>query len=738
MPNLLFEIYTEEIPASYIEPALDQMADMLKKLGAEAGFEPKNIEKYATPRRLVLWATDFPERQLDKTVVITGPPESAAFKDGLPTKALEGFAKKQGVPIEDVQLVGPEGARKCSVKKIEKGRTCAEFLVTALPQIISKISFPKSMRWIPGNTATFARPVRSILALLDSEVVNFEWNGIKPGKVSYGHPFLSPEPMPVLKADIRVYAQNLKTKYVLLKQDERYDKIKDCILKVLYKGAAPSVSDIFLINEIKYLLEWPEPIVGEFDKKYLSVPDCIIKSAMTSHQRYFPVVNAEGKLENIFICFANRLSKDGAVIKRGNERVLKARLEDAKYFYEKDRKFTIGEFAKNIAPVIFHKDIGTYGQKIKRMSALCEFIMQKHNEHENIRQIPHEFSDKEIVQAKKAAELSKADLATDIVGEFPELQGTIGSVYAKEQGIEEEIAEAIEQQYPHKFINKHTKIGNILALAESIDNIAAFFAAGHIPTGAKDPFSLRRASNKILYLSLPIPINNICDFNLPETFAKAMDLLRQDGHIKNISNDCAQMIIDFIKDKFRSSCKEDPIFKYHPKSTNQLPIEQNLPIKYPYDFVEAVLASRFDRLGEAWLRLDAIMELKNDAIWPSLVEIVQRTYNIAKNTPAPGKVVPNLLNEEPEKKLWEVYTSILERFNLLKTDPLGKLDYINVAKEYHNQFKMPVHEFFDKVYVNVEDAEIRRNRIALSWAVNRLFVENIADLKLIVMSGPGA
>lgn len=708
MPDLLFEIYCEELPASYIEPALEQMAFLFTEsiVSANISAPPGGGLLFATPRRLVMFTPGLPEGQEDKEVEVPGPSENAAYKDGKPTKALEGFVKKQCVSIDEVYLIdGPKG-KKCAIKKLVKGKSTDELLTAILPDLIGKISFPKSMHWVEGSKLTFARPIRNILAVLDDKVVNFEWNGVRSSNRSFGHSTYSDSSFSVPKADIEHFKIELESLNVVLDHEERKNSIRTAIG---FKSQKDWDQKSELAEEVSFLTEWPVAITGSYNAKYLTLPTCVLEAAMMEHQRYFPCY-LPGDIKNLtlsneFIFFADRPGDSADAIRTGNERVLRARLEDALFFFNKDGQVRFDDLAQMMQDVVFHKDIGNYGQKAERISKLGMFIASCL------------FDNKDVTDhAESAGLMSKADLATEMVGEFPSLQGKVGREYALLQGFPEEVANALEEHYMPTSAGgalPKSKAGISLALADKFDSITAFIATGHTPTGAGDPFGLRRAAYGIIRIIL----ENSLKLSVQDVIRDAISVLQDLSTIKELPVDLHEQVVHFLRTRFKLACQDESIM------TSKV---------FKYDEIDAVVDSSFDDLNDAVKCLDAIVELRqNKDTWEPLVEIVERTYNIAKNAPEPGDINLELLTEDAEKVLFEVFDKTGEEFSHLIEDE----KYVEAAKLYHDNLKDPVHRFFDEVYVNVDDELVRQNRIALSWAINRLFVENIADLKKIVIPG---
>ncbi len=693
MSNLLLEIGTEEIPAGYIVPALKQMEKLFTEQAKKTRLGFDSIHTTGTPRRLVLFVGGLPQNQEDIVQEIKGPSAKVAFDDGgTPTKAAVGFASSQGVKAEDMIVKDTSKGKYCfAVKEIE-GKKIFDILPEILTSVITSINFPKSMRW-KSDKLYFARPIRTIMALFDKDIINLELNGLIAGRSTGGHQFLSDNIIDILDADYEIYKERLKDENVIVEIDERRNIVRSEINSLL-SDYGTTLEDEVLLEEVTNLVEFPGTVKCSFDEEFLKIPSEVVITSMKDHQRYFPVKDKKGKLLPEFIVITDRGPGDGEIIRKGNERVLRARLADANFFWDEDKKTTLHDRLKDLEGVVFHEDMGSYLDRSERIGDLALFIAKILG-----------FAPDRLELVKRASSLCKTDLLTEMVGEFPKLQGIMGREYAIVQGEDEEVARSISEHYLPKYADDvlpETETGTVLSLADKFDIIAGCFAAGLIPTGSQDPYGLRRQSQGIIRILETKELR----LSLNEVFEKSLSNLTNvcpDGDSSKVYG----QILDFFKDRIYNTYLE----KGH-----------------RYDIIESVMKSGFDNISDLLCRLEVITKISKTAIWQNLVAVVERTFNIGKNCTIHGDVNEDLLEEEEERKLWTVYKK--EKEDLLKYVKPRRYEELSFA--YNEVFAKPVHDFFEKVFVNVEDERIKNNRLLLVKKVNELYVENIANLAFIV------
>lgn len=635
--KFLLEVGVEEVPDWMLPPAVDHLRAQVEQLIAPLGGKVTLAE--ATSRRLAIIAEKISEREADRTEVVKGPPVAA------PPQAVEGFARKQGLSAD--QLEQKDGYWQ--VKRIIPGRQAKSLLAEKVPDLIEEIPWPKSMYWKRdeiGPGFKFIRPIRWLICLLGKEVVPFEINGVKTSDFTMGHRRIGKRKP--LKVSISSYEKTLAKNGVILRAEERRKKIHDEV------AALGGQIDDALLETHVYLNEFPHAIGGEFATEYLSLPEEVLVTVMRHHQKYFAVYGPDGLLAAQFVAVTNTPG-DPDVIRTGNERVLRARFNDARFFFDVDQKKKLEDRVEDLRHVTFHKEIGSYYEKALRMVALCD-----------------------DESSRRAALLSKADLTTDMVKEFTELQGVVGGRYAEVQGESEEVAKAIYDHYKPVSMEDEipsTAAGQKVALADKIDTLTEMFRIGQIPSGSKDPFALRRAAQGVIRIlvegdaSIPVP---------------------NDPKLK-----------EFLLDRVR----------YYFKDVKG----------YAYDEVNAVLASGVNNLKEVAAKLKAVQAVRKTENFEPLAASFKRIKNILKqaNFTGGGEVNPVLLEEGPEQRLFEAKKSIQ-----LTGD--YSVDLVSIAS-----LRPAVDAFFDKVMVNVEDAAIRQNRLTLLSSLLRDF-SGIADFSEIV------
>jgi len=687
LKELLLEIGTEEIPSVYLNPAIGKIEELTKKLFAENRVSHGQIKVFGSPRRLILFVENLSDRQESITSKVIGPPKRVSFNEkGLPTQAAVGFAKNQGIRVEDLNVEKTEkGEYLCAVKE-EKGEATKKILPDILPKLIFSIPFPKHMRWGDGNVK-FVRPVHWILCLYNGDVVKFEFDSVKSGNKTFGHRFLSPKIFTV--KDFASYKKKTKENYIIFNQEDRRETILKEANKLAKKAGGSLYEDANLLEAVTHLVEYPCPILGEFGKEYLELPKEVLISVMKKHQRYFSIVNSNGSLLPNFIAISNNKVKNPAVMKAGYERVLKARFSDARFFYEEDKKKPLKEYIEKLKSVVFQEKLGTYYEKVERIVKLACYIADKIAP-----------DSKEI--SERGAFLCKADLVTQMVYEFPDLQGIMGREYARLSGEKQEVADAIYEHYLPRFAGDKlpdSRAGDIVSIADKIDTIIGCFGVGLIPTGSEDPYALRRQTlaiaNIILGKSYQISVSDLID--------RAMDIAGQKiergrGEVKN-------EVIDFFKSRLKNQLVSDG---------------------FSYDVVDAVFSARFNDILDAVNKVKALSELKTLEYFSPLAIAFKRAANIIKENKY-GSPDPALLKEDAEKELYDSFNSIKSDVEKLVEEKM----YLDAMKKIA-EIRGSVDKFFDKVMVMVEDKSLRENRLNLLSNISKLYGE-LADFTKIII-----
>jgi glycyl-tRNA synthetase beta chain len=688
MAEFVLEIGTEEIPSSFIPKALEEMKALLEKELQAQRIVYHDIKAMGTPRRLVLTSSDVALLQEGRSINVTGPARTIAFdKEGRPTKAALGFARGQGVAVDDLQTVQTEKGEYICLRKEEKGGETAALLVSILPRLIASIPFPKSMRWMDLDNS-FARPIHWILALFDGKIVPFQIGNVAAGNLSRGHRFMAPGSFQV--KDISEYIRRLKNSFVIVQPEER----KDLILTELQRAAAEVSGQILpddeLLEIVTYLVEYPVPIRGGFHPEFLSLPREVLITAMREHQRYFSLCNAGGDLLPFFVTVSNTKPKDLKIVARGNERVLQARLSDAKFFFDEDRKIPLMDRLAGLKKVVFHSKLGTSYEKVQRNVELAKVLAE---------QIDPSLTE----TVKRAALLCKADLLTGMVGEFPTLQGVMGRVYARLSGEREDVALAIQEHYLPISAGgdlPSTPTGAILSIADKFDTIVGCFGVGLIPTGTTDPYALRRQTLGIIHIIL----EKRYALSLGPLIDRSLSLLAD--KIERARREIKGDVLEFFKGRIQN-----------------LLVARGLSA----DAVEAAATVGFDDLVDLAERAKALHDLKGEPDFEPLATAFKRVVNISKGH-IPGRIYPKRFEQDVERELFSAFQTI----NKKAEKRISQKDYPGALKEM-TLLRQPIDEFFNGVLVMVEEDKIKANRLSLLGKIAHLFFK-IGDFSKITTS----
>ena len=682
--DLLLEIGTEEVPAHAMPGILAELEENAAKALADLRLAYGDIRTIGTPRRMALLVTELAERQPDVTEERRGPSAAVAFDaDGNLTKAGLGFAR--GAKVEPQDLVTKDGYVYTAIH--EAGEETSRLLSALLPDLIAHLSFPNSMRW--GDLDfRFIRPLRWLVALYGSEVIPFTLAGIRAGRTSRGHRFLGRTVFDIAAA--ADYEKACEKEYVIVDPARRREMIRRQIEAVAAENGGTAEISEELLEEVVYLVEYPTALAGRFEEKYLALPPEAVVTPMRDHQRYFPVKDAAGRLLPLFITVRNGGTDYLDTVRHGNERVLRARLADAQFFFDEDRKKSLMAHREKLKTVVFQEGLGTVYEKTERLARLAETIGKKLGA-----------TAEETAQARRAALLSKADLVTGMVTEFTELQGVMGCAYALLDGEEKAVAVAIDEHYRPRFAGDaepETVPGRILSLADKMDNIVATFSRGLIPTGSQDPFALRRQAlglaNMLIRAKYSLSISIIAD--------QAMDLLQitEQAARENLR----QEIAAFLRLRLKNIFDEEGI---------------------RYDVAEAVL-SDVDDIYACYGRGQAVAETLLAADMTAVIQAFVRAGNIAAKG-AGGEIDPALFAVPEEKNLYQAFTSAKSAVDSL----LEGQDYAG-AIDALRDLAAPIDALFDAVMVMDKEAKIRQNRLALLFAVDRL-IRRVADFDKIVL-----
>lgn len=716
MPDFLLEIGTEEIPARMIDDArselVKRMAALLVRESLMKPTDGKPVEdesswtafaSYSTPRRLAFRVSDIPTHQPDVTEQVTGPSLKVAYKDGKPTPAAEAFAKKVSVDVAALEKVTTPKGEYLAATVTRKGRQAAEILAEAVPKEIAAIYWPKNMYWRAGKPERFVRPVRWIVASLDAEIIPMEFGGIKAGHDSRGHRILGPEQVSI--GAPAQYVEAMQAAHVVVDSGQREYKIRkalDAATRTV-KGARWR-EDAELLKTVVNLTEWPSAILGNFDKQYLSLPEEVLVTVMRDHQKYFAVEDAAGKLAPHFLAVLNTDGDPDGLIRHGNERVLRARFNDARFFWDTDQKTPLVNRVEMLRAVTFQKDLGSYAEKAERTAALAARLSAT-----------LEKSGQKVDSAavQQAARLAKTDLTAELVKEFTELQGIVGGLYAKAQGLPESVATAIYDQYKPESTEDsapRTLEGSVLSIADKADSIAGMFALGLVPSGSKDPFALRRQANGI--------VKTIVEHKLPLDLSRLMIAAREqyagsEAEKKfTLSGEAyTQAVQNFFRERLEFYLRD--------------------VVGLAYDVVNATLAAGADDVVDAVARAEAVAKVRPSSDFESISVAFKRMKNILRQAAETKKAVaepfnPSALKDAEEKKLADAVPGVAKKVKELSASRQYEPALIEISC-----LRPPIDAFFDKVMVMVEDENLRAQRLGLLQTLVNEF-SSIADFSEIV------
>lgn len=687
--ELFLEIGTEEIPSGFLARVLEDLRKIAEGAFAGARLSHGEIRALGTPRRLVLTVEEVAEQQEPLEEQVMGPAKRLAFDEaGQPTQAAVGFAKGQGVDIESLLTVETDKGEYVAALRKEEGGMAEEILSSLLPDLISGLGFPKSMRWGEGDFR-FARPIHWVVALYGGGLIPFEVGGIRSGIHSRGHRFMAPEDFEVRRVDS--FIDDARDRFVIVDPEERLTLISQLCQAVAREAGGEILKDGELLEEVAGLVEYPTPVLGRIEVDYLNLPREVLITAMKHHQRYFPVVDEKGNLLPNFVAVSNTRADEPDTIRAGNERVLRARLADADYFYREDLKHPLKDYVESLKDVIFQKDLGTSFEKIERIVRMSQWLANR---------LDPETSKSTV----RAAWLCKADLETQMVYEFPELQGIMGREYALKGGEEEEVCRAIYEHYkPRGAEDGYPSAGpaSFVAIADKLDTIIGYAGLGTLPSGSEDPYGLRRAARGVL------------------------GTLLEHGYridMGELIQAAAEPLADQLNQSDPAALAEKSWEFLASRIENLLFAEG-----YRVDLVRSVLEARSGRRDVVDIRnrLDALAAISTDADFEPLTTTFKRVMNIIPDGEVPA-VESRYLKEKAEQSLYAIYSERAENISNL----LERKDYVAALREIAG-LRPAVDRFFDDVLVMDKDETLKNNRLGLLSAIGLLFAR-IADFTKIV------
>jgi glycyl-tRNA synthetase beta chain len=688
--DYLLEIGCEEIPAGFIGPALWNGSKLLEDSLRKARLAFRKIDIQGTPRRLAYLVRGLSERQEARSETVLGPPKAVAFDAaGRPTKAALGFAKSQGIPVEALSVFPTDRGEYLGFVREEAARPAMEVLPGIVSEFIPAIPFRKSMRWADLDVR-FARPVHWIVSLYGGEVVPVRYGNVDAGRETYGHRFLSPGPIGLPSPD--AYEGALAGAFVLVDLEARKERIREGLRNLSQGAGMKWVEDEPLVETVANLVEFPVVMQGRFEEKYLALPKEILVTSMRNNQKYFVFEDGGGKLRPAFAFVSNMTVPDGKVVVAGNERVLRSRLSDAEFYYWDDLKMPLFDRTEALKKVLFQADMGSYWEKTERMAEIASFVAS------------FGFPEKEA-DCRRAAFLSKADLTTGVVKEFPELQGVMGRHYASKTGESGEVSESVFEHYLPKGQSDDlpgTDIGAAVAIADKIDMVCGCFGVGLIPTGTADPYGLRRHTLGILSIlearNLRIRIGELVDRSLETLSPK----------LKFPAEEVRRKVMEFIAGRYLN-----------------LQVSRGIPA----DLAEAVIAAGMTDMADLRSKLDALVAFRADAAFEPLAEVFKRAINITKTYRGALDVSEELFEADEERALHAAAHGVAGRVAAAARD--GR--YAEAFREMA-ALQPLVAAFFEKVLVMAEDERVRNNRLALLKGLSAAF-SSVADFSRIASPG---
>lgn len=700
-PSLLIEIGVEELPLAALDIFYAQARENARKILEKNRLGFKEIFAEATPRRLAFFVEELSPKQKEEPTSVLGPAHDKAYdSEGKPTPALEGFLKSRQASLKDLKIKETPRGRYVALEKVQKGETAVKLIPRILPELLAAFPFPKMMRWEKSGFR-FPRPIRWAVVLYGKQTLSFSLPGIKTGRTSYGHRFLAPKALSLPEADWKKYQSLLKSRHVLLSRAER----ENLISKGLQKKFHQRDFDPDLVHEAAALVEEPFLVQGKFSGTYRDLPEEVLATCMKKYQKVFACRDGQGKLLNRFVAVLNGKRAGLARIQHDYENVLESRLRDAQYFYDEDTKEPLEKKVDRLKEVVFLGRLGTMAERTERLRVLArEFAALT-------RGLDYQERLERVVE--RTASLSKADLTTRMVGEFPELQGIIGSEYAEEAGEDREVVEAIREQYRPKNLAEDANnltgtmspFGMIFGILDRTDLLVGAFGIRLDPTGSEDPYALRRAGGVMVKLirafAVPFSLRKLIEASY-STYKIKLDLSCEEVTIK---------LIEFLKDRV--------VFELRVK-----------PGTKPYEILQSILKTPFDDLNDVFKKYEALVRLfeKQPKLFFKTSKVVERTSNILKGVKdSLNSVDPNLFKEPLEKELFE----LVQKKGPALQESVKVRDYQAVTMLYGETFYNPLHDFFDHVMVNVEDPALRRNRQALMRDINYLYTSGVADLSLL-------
>ena len=689
--QFLLEIGMEELPARFVTPSIQQLKERMEEWLQDKDIPYESVDVFSTPRRLAVRVNGLADQQRDKIEEARGPAKKIAQdENGEWTKAAIGFAKGKGVDTNDLYFKKEKNTEYVYARIEEKGKQTKE-LLKDVSYIVKDMNFPKNMRW-GSFDLKYARPIHWIIALWNEEVIPFEITDVKTSQVSQGHRFLGSQ---ITISHPQEYEEKLRNQFVIASAEERKEMIVSQLKELEEKQGWNIPIDEDLLEEVNQLVEYPTALFGQFESTFLSLPEDVLITSMREHQRYFPVKDKDGKLLPYFITMRNGNDDHLDIVQKGNEKVLRARLADAMFFFEEDQKLQVQDAVKKLDAIVFHEELGTIGDKVRRLEQIVttfgeKFSLNKTDQH----------------HLKRAAQLSKFDLVTLMVDEFPELQGKMGETYALLAGENEAVARAIKEHYEPKFsgdLVPESQIGALLSIADKLDTISACFGIGLIPTGSGDPYGLRRQAFGVAQILL----DHELPLHLDECFDMVLNILQDANILQRDKEETKKEMLSFFRVRLKNIFDEKGI---------------------RYDIAEAVLETMDHPVLILLKKAEFLQQKVADIDFKATVEALSRVTNIAAKQEKEQDVQPDLFQQSVEQELYDQYKKLV-------TELPEQLEVGNVEEAYRlfTEINPLIHRYFDEVMVMVDDEAIKGNRLAL---MNRLseVIQQFAHFQHIVFS----
>jgi len=698
--ELLFEVGCEEIPAGMLPKAQEELRTNIEKLlSAESLSEGVTVETFSAPRRLTAWVRGLLAKQPDVETEVTGPPKSVAYEPvGAPTRAALSFAEKQGVHVSDLYLVQTPKGEYVAAKQIKLGRTAAQILTAILPRSVHDLTWPRSMTWTGLEGARFIRPIRWIVAVLEGKPLKLSVGGIPAGDTTRGHRFLGSSAIRV--KSFGGYEKHLHSNGVIVRPAERQEKIDRELAAHAKRSGLDIHEDAALRKLVIYLNEFPTVIQGDFDPAFLNLPDEILVIVMRDHQKYFAVEKKNGDLAPHFLAVINVAGDSKGIIRAGHERVLRARFADAQFFWTSDQKCRLADYLPKLERITYESRLGSFRDKVERVRAISRWLTEQWF---NLGMLQAH-----VAEADRAAELAKCDLATEMVREFPELQGIVGGLYARAQGEPVEVADAVYDHYRPVGLDDpipRNLTGCAVALADKLDSVVGCFAVGVVPTGSSDPYALRRAALGIVKIILDKKLPLSISLSIGAA-AKALVTLKPK---RGVTPAQEAQILEFILDRAKYVFREREGFGY--------------------DEVSAVFRAGADDLVDAQKRLVALKAIRKSKNFEPLAVSFKRIRKILEKANIPAKdghhVNPDLFESPAERELYSAVRDAATKVQALKRAGKYQEALVVIAG-----LRKAVDQFFDGVMVMAENEAVRNNRLALLAELLREFT-TVADFSEI-------